>query len=157
MEIQKIKKIVRQLEKTMRDEGIDPCHGMPESLFLLVSSLTLIVNIDLLITDRVKGVLLTWRDDPYYATGWHIHGEYVLMIETLDKRIQITASNELGSTVDYQREPIAIRESMVNVERPLLHNQLYRAHNISFLYISALPAGYRIQNNSLNELYEVVY
>lgn len=151
MENQKITEIVRQLEETMCEERIDPRHGLPESLFLLVSSLTPIVNIDLLITDRVKGVLLTWRDDPYYGKGWHIPGGCVRMLETLDKRIQITASNELGTTVDYQHEPIAVRESVVGVERPWLHNQLYRAHNISFLYLSALPAGYRIQNNSLNE------
>ena len=151
MENLRIAKIVQQLEKEMQEEGIDSCCGLPESLFLLVSSLTPIVNIDLLITDYKKGVLLTWRDDPFYGRGWHIPGGCVRMKETLDKRIQITALKELGTTVNYHHDPIAVREAMINVERPWLHNQLYRSHNISFLYLSTLPSGYCLYNNGLNE------
>lgn len=151
MENLRIAKIVQQLENAMQEEEINPCCGLPESLFLLVSSLTPIVNIDLLITDYKKGVLLTWRDDPFYGRGWHIPGGCVRMKETLYKRIQITAQNELGTKVDYQHDPIAVREAMINVERPWLHNQLYRSHNISFLYLAKLPLGYRLHNNGQSE------
>lgn len=151
MESLKITKCVQQLEKAMQEEGVDPRLGLPESLFLLVSSLTPIVNIDLLITDCEKGILLTWRDEPYYGKRWHIPDGCVRMKETLDKRIQITALKELGTTVNYQHEPIAVRESMIDIDRPWLHNQLYRSHNISFLYLSTLPSGYSLHNNDLNE------
>lgn len=151
MENQKIAKIVQELEKTMKNEGIDPRCGLPESLFLLASSLTPIVNIDLLIADCKKGILLTWRDDPFYGKGWHIPGGCVRMKETLDKRIQIIALNELGMKVDYQQEPIVVREAMINMERPWLNNQLYRSHNISFLYFATLPLGYKLRNNSQDE------
>lgn len=148
MENPRVAKIVEQLENTMKEEGINPCDGLPESLFLLFSSLTPITNIDLLIVDKEKGVLLTWRDDPFYGQGWHIPGGCVRMKESLDKRIQITAKNEVGTEVNYLKEPIAVREAMVNEDRPWLTNQLYRSYNISFLYLASVPNGYEIENKN---------
>ena len=70
------------------------------------------------------------------------------MKESLDKRIQITEKNEVGTEVNYLKEPIAVREPMVNEDRPWLTDQLYRSHNISFLYLASVPNGYEIENKN---------
>lgn len=68
------------------------------------------------------------------------------MKELLDKRIQITAKNEVGTEMSYLKESIAVSEAMVNEDRPWLTNQLYRFHDISFLYFASLPNGYETEN-----------
>ena len=68
------------------------------------------------------------------------------MKAALDKRIQITAKNEVGTEINYKLEPITVREAMVYEDRPWLSNQLYRSHNISFLYLATFPEGYCVNN-----------
>ena len=68
MENPRVAKIVESLENTMKEEGINFCDGLLESLLLLVSSLTPITNIDLLIVDRKKGGSNVERC-PFLRTG----------------------------------------------------------------------------------------
>ena len=62
----------RYLEVRAAEAGRD----MPEDLFLSVSRLTPIINVDLLIKDNQNRTLLTWRDDEFYRAGWHIRGHH---------------------------------------------------------------------------------
>ena len=68
------------------------------------------------------------------------------MKESLDNRTQITAKNEVETELNYLKEPIDVREIMVNEDWPWLTNQLYRSHNILFLYLASLQNDYEIEN-----------
>lgn len=50
----------------------DPSQGLPEEVFLFLSRMTPIVNVDLLIKDEKGRTLLSWRDDIHSGTGWHV-------------------------------------------------------------------------------------
>jgi ADP-ribose pyrophosphatase YjhB (NUDIX family) len=104
----------------------DPGIGLPEEIFLLVSRLTPLVNVDLLIQDPDRGTLLTWRSDQHYGAGWHIPGGIIRYKETARHRISEVARLELGATVDFDPAPIAVIESIAP-ERD-------RGHFISLLY-----------------------
>ena len=119
--------IISQLERFI----VDPTNGLPEDVFLLVSRITPLINVDLLITNGEKQTLLTWRDDGYYPSGWHIPGGIIRYKETAADRICAVAMAELGTTVEHQPTPLAINELI----HPSLRN---RGHFISLLYKCAL-------------------
>ena len=114
----------------------DPVQGLPEEIFEFVSSITPMVNVDLLIFDKEKGVLLSWRDDEYCGRGWHIPGGIVRYKESMSHRIQEVAKKELGVTVRFDPLPIDTNE----ITMP----QSIRGHFISFLYQCYLPEDYTI-------------
>lgn len=93
-------------------------------MFLFVSSVTPLVNVDLLVVDSQKGILLSWRDDEHYGTGWHIPGGIIRHKETIMERIQKTALREFGCEVKYA-EQIKVTEQLLNQEE--------RNHFISLL------------------------
>ncbi len=122
----------------------DPTKGLPEEVFLFVSSLTPLVNVDLLIRDPQKGILLAWRNDPYHGMGWHVPGGIIRMKETLDTRIQKTAELELGTRVSHSEKPLEIV--------PLIEKHLeVRSHFFTFVYDCRLPQDYTINNNGRKE------
>lgn len=88
---------------------------------------------------------MTWRDDGFYPPGWHIPGGIVRYRETRAARIAAVAQIELGTTVTFQPEPLAVNE----VIRP---EWAVRGHFISFLYecqlMAPLPETMRCQNDS---------
>ena len=104
----------------------DPHSGLPEELFLFVSRMTPLVNVDLLIQDDAHGTLLTWRSDQHYGSGWHIPGGIIRYKETAHQRIREVARQELGASVEFDRAPIAVFESM--------SGERNRGHFISLLY-----------------------
>ena len=59
------------LEQFMK---IDGREGLEEEIFIAVSTIIPIVNVDLLILDSQNHILLSWRDDVYFGKGWHIPG-----------------------------------------------------------------------------------
>ena len=105
----------------------NPSHGLPESVFLLLTGLTPMVNVDLLIKDDLGHTLLTWRDDIYYGRGWHIPGGIIRFGETSKARIAAVAKMELGCKVAFETKPIATYENISRQRR-------VRGHFISFLY-----------------------
>lgn len=111
----------------------EPSTGLPEEIFLLISRLTPLVNVDLLIQDPGHGTLLTWRSDRHYGDGWHIPGGIIRYKETAPQRISEVARLELGATVDFDPAPIAVIESIAP-ERD-------RGHFISLLYRCRLTSA----------------
>ena len=105
----------------------NPAEGLPEDVFLLVSRLTPMINVDLLIKDREGRTLLTWRDDGYCNPGWHIPGGIIRYKESISDRIKKTALNEIGTEVKFIKKPLEIKEFV----HPLRKN---RGHFISLLY-----------------------
>ena len=117
-----IKLIVYLLQLILR-----PTFGLGKNLFHIISSLTPMVNVDLLIVKN-KRVLLSWRHDQFYGPGWHIPGGVIRFREKLESRIRKVAINELKRSI------------ILVSSKPLLINELFaknrnvRGHFISLLY-----------------------
>ncbi len=115
--------LVRALEALVPD----PRRGLPEEVFLLVTRLTPMVNVDLLIQDERLGTLLTWRDDGLAAPGWHVPGGIIRFQETAATRVAAVAAKELRAEVLCEETPLAIHE-LIDPDRRT------RGHFISLLY-----------------------
>lgn len=109
----------------------NPRQGLPEDVFLFVSRLTPMVNVDLLVKNSENETLLTWRDDAYYGPGWHVPGGIVRFKEPLANRIEIVARKELGTGVTFDPAPLAVNELMAT-------GRDTRGHFISLLYACSL-------------------
>jgi len=114
---------IRQLESHIGT----PADGWPEELFLFVSRITPLVNVDLLIRDARGRTLLTWRSDRFYGPGWHVPGGIVRFREAAAERIRIVARRELGADVEFDASPLLVHESIHPERRD-------RGHFISLLY-----------------------
>lgn len=147
---EKVNHAIEQLQRAMDEEGVNPTNGLPKELFHFATTLIPCANIDLFIS-RGNQLLLIWRDDEFYGRGWHIPGGCIRMKETLAKRIQETARNEIGIDVIYNPDSFITREVIMTEERPWLKNQLVRSHNISMLFDCHLPDEFEIQNEVMNE------
>tara|TARA_Y100001936_G_scaffold240400_1_gene274819 strand:+ start:40492 stop:41001 length:510 start_codon:yes stop_codon:yes gene_type:complete len=109
-------------------------QGLATEVFLFVSRLTPMVNVELLIKNEKNKTLLTWREDEYYGPGWHLPGGVVRFKETVATRIQAVAESELGARVEFQNDPLVMNEIM-NPTRDT------RGHFISFLYECKLTSS----------------
>jgi ADP-ribose pyrophosphatase YjhB (NUDIX family) len=126
--LQNIQSIIDALECRI----VDATRGLPEEVFLLVTRLTPMINVDLLIRDAGGRTLLTWRDDGYeYSPGWHIPGGIIRYKESREERVQAVALKELGASVRFRKEPLAVKE-IIHPERE------NRGHFISLLYLCEL-------------------
>jgi colanic acid biosynthesis protein WcaH len=101
--------------------------GLPQEAFYFVSQLTPMINVDLLIKNKLGQTLLTWRDDKFYGPAWHIPGGIIRFKEKIEDRINKVAEIELGCEVKFCTTPLDIRE-MMNKDRDI------RGHFISMLY-----------------------
>jgi ADP-ribose pyrophosphatase YjhB (NUDIX family) len=104
----------------------DPGTGLPYELFLFISRLVPMVNVDLLISDDQGRLLLTWRDDEIHGTGWHVPGGMIRFKETAAERIRATALEELGADVTFDETPI-----VEQIIEPIRQN---RGHHVALLY-----------------------
>jgi|1185.fasta_scaffold163308_2 ADP-ribose pyrophosphatase YjhB (NUDIX family) len=108
----------------------DPHNGLPPDVFLFVSRVTPLINVDLLIKDPHGRTLLTWRDDGFYGRGWHVPGGIIRYKETFADRIRACAREELGTDASSEPVPLAIMESIAP--------QASRGHAISMLFRCSL-------------------
>jgi len=115
--------LIRQIESQIDARA----EGLPEEVFLFVSRITPLINVDLLIQDDSRRTLLTWRSDEFYGPGWHVPGGIIRFKERAADRIHIVADRELGARVEFDASPILVQESIV----PDRHE---RGHFISLLY-----------------------
>ncbi len=112
----------------------NPSEGLPEDLFLFVTCITPMINVDLLIKNERNQTLLTWRDDGFYPAGWHVPGGIIRYKETLSDRIRAVAAGELGAEIEFKPEPLAINQVIHPSRRT-------RGHFISLLYECALTSA----------------
>jgi len=101
-------------------------EDLPEELFLFVSAITPLINVDLLIKDERNRTLLTWRDDAFYGAGWHVPGGIIRYKEQAQDRIRKVAEGELGCSVEAERAPTLVMESFSESRE--------RGHLVSLLY-----------------------
>ena len=115
--------LIRMLESFIPD----PHQGLPGDVFLFLSRITPLINVDLLIKDEMNCTLLTWRDDGFSAPGWHVPGGIIRYKETAATRIKAVGRQELGAEVEFDSVPIAINE-VIHPTRKI------RGHFISLLF-----------------------
>ena len=118
---------MKSMVDSLNDLISDPSKGLPEDVFIFVSTITPMINVDLLIKNEKRQTLLTWRDDGYYPAGWHIPGGIIRYKETIAERIIAVAAGELGAEVTFSNSPLALNEAIDPFRRE-------RGHFISLLY-----------------------
>ena len=134
----------------LRNLNLDASEGLDESLFLLVSSLVPIPNVDLLITNDKGQILLSYREDEFYGSSWHIPGGCIRYGETFEHRLIETSKKELGCVVTFDPEPIAVRNVLRGPNLKQEHPN-ERGHNIAILFNCHLPDGFEIDNGKCKE------
>ncbi|MCD7726011.1 MAG: oligosaccharide flippase family protein [Clostridiales bacterium] len=116
-----------QVIDCIKNDNFKTEDGLNYDVFLFASSITPLVNVDLLVEDEQGRILLAWRDDVHCGTGWHIPGGIVRYKETLFSRLHKTAITEFGVDVEVLSDsPIKLTE--------IIHEQEERGHFISLLY-----------------------
>lgn len=146
---------IRELITTIRDQlsrfGISARTGLGTDLFNFVSSLTPIVNVDLLVYNTKGQFLLTWRNDPHCGCGWHIPGGCIRFKETCEERIRKVAQKELGILdIKFDRDPIKVFE-IISHEHRDIENQNERAHFITLVFKCDAPTSFSIDNQMTKE------
>ena len=125
-------KHIKNIEKKVKN----PNKGLPEEIFLFLTRISPMINVDLLIKNKKKQTLLVWRKKgEKYKEGWHIPGGIIRFKETIRNRIRHTAKNELGSKVTYKKQPIFYNEIHLK--------QKNRSHFISLLFECKIITGPR--------------
>jgi len=121
----------------------NPQAGLPDELFFYISKLTPLVNVDLLIKDEHGRTLLSWRNDQYAGQGWHLPGGIVRFKESLEARVKKVAETEVGTAVDFNPEPIAINQIILN-------DYDIRGHFLSILYKCSLSSAFVPENKGIS-------
>lgn len=119
----------------------DPTTGLPEEIFLFISRNLPVIGVDLLIKDENNRTLLSWRDDKYSGTGWHIPGGILRLKEILEDRVKKVAEIEINTEIEFDHIPLKIVQFILN--------QKERCHVISFLYKCYLPSTFIPDNKNL--------
>lgn len=134
-----------------RLKDVKPEDGLGRELFLLVSSLTPIVNVDLLVYNDKGQFLLTWRDDPHCGQGWHVPGGCIRFKETCEERIKKVAQKELGiSDIVFEKDSIKVFE-IISQEHRDIENQNERAHFMTLVYKCYAPSDFLVGNQTIKE------
>lgn len=133
---------IHEAIKFLDKQILNPSLELPEEVFLFISRITPIVNVDLLIKDENGRTLLSWRDDQFAGAGWHLPGGIVRFKEKLEERLQKVAEKEIGAAVEFEPIPIAINQIICK------HNT--RGHFISVLYKCFLSSEYIPKNTGLS-------
>jgi len=131
-------KAIEFLEKQIKDPKI----GLTEEVFLFVSRLTPLLNVDLLIKDESGRILLSWRND-IHGKGWHIPGGIIRFKEKMEDRVLKVADREIGMPVKFNSKPLVINQFICN------HKS--RGHFISVLYKCFLSGDFIPKNIGLTK------
>lgn len=146
----KLSPSLSQAVELLREARLDASTGLPEELFLLISSLIPVPNVDLLITNEKNDILLARRNDCFFEKSWHIPGGCIRYGETMEERIQKTALDELGCPVEFQPRPLAVR-SVWRGRNEGLKYPAERGHNIAVLFACRLPKNFHPDNGDKTE------
>jgi len=131
--------LITKLEKKIKS----PKQGLPEEVFLFISRITPLVNVDLCIIDKKKGILLTWRQKgEKYPEGWHFPGGILRYQEKIENRINKVAELELKARISFKKKPLAINQ--------IILPQKNRGHFISLLYQCKLKSKISIKQCNSN-------
>ena len=118
----------------IKNRVINPMDGLGTEIFHFISTLTPMVNVDLLIKNSAGHTLLTWRSDEFYGPGWHLPGGVLRFKESPHSRLEKVANTELNCSVIVEQEPIKVR-SQIATGRDI------RGHFISLVYLCKLQTN----------------
>ena len=135
----------RNCIQQLRSLNLDAKDGLDEDLFLLVSSLVPIANVDMLITNESGQILLSYRSDEFYGESWHIPGGCMRFGETFEHRLIETSKKELGCIIEFDAEPLAVR-NVLRGPNPNQEHPNERGHNVAILFNCRLPKDFVITN-----------
>jgi len=142
-----LKNFIFTFREELSRHAISAYTGLGPDLFNFISSLTPIVNVDLLVYNSKGQFLLSMRDDQHCGRGWHIPGGCIRFKETIDSRIKEVAKKELSLTdFTYDKDPIKVFEIMWGKDQRNLENDDERAHFITLVYKCYVPDTYIINN-----------
>jgi colanic acid biosynthesis protein WcaH len=134
-----VKTAIKSLDLVSRDAHL----GLPDDIFYFISRCSPLMNVDLLVKDSENRVLLSWRDDKYSGTGWHIPGGIIRFQESIKTRINEVAKYELKGRIEFEDSPLALNEIISK-------KQKNRGHFISLLYSCHFIDDYKIDNGNLS-------
>ena len=125
--------------------------GLGTDLFVFISSLTPIVNVDLLVYNSKGQFILSRRNDAHCGIGWHVPGGCIRFKESIESRIRKVAESELNLTdFQFDKEPLKVFEIICNEHRNI-DNQDERAHFVTLVYKCYAPDSYHIDNKGKTE------
>tara|TARA_B100000427_G_scaffold329116_1_gene344143 strand:- start:1581 stop:2099 length:519 start_codon:yes stop_codon:yes gene_type:complete len=125
----KLKKNIKIIENYIKN----PKKGLPEELFLFLTRISPMINVDLLIKNNFDETLLTWRKKgEKYPSGWHIPGGIIRFKEKIHSRVKEVANSELNCKINFSKNPIMINQIFLN--------QKNRSHFISLLFLCKLKS-----------------
>ena len=134
----------------LRSGNIVTDDGMDTALFLLISGLVPLPNVDLLIVNHQGQLLLERRKDRWFQESWHIPGGCMHYGESFAHCVQQTALREIGTEVLFEEEPITVR----NIIRGMAENTPFpreRGHNVAILFRCRIPDGFELDNQGKTE------
>ena len=140
----KLTDAINYFKAAMKSENICPENGLGTEGFQFASTLMPVINVDLLIINQQKEILLSWRNDPHCGVGWHVPGGCIRFMETAEDRIQKTALNEIGTEVECSMKPITVFEIFSKEYRDGITDQRERAHFITLVYFCKVSEQYEI-------------
>lgn len=97
--------------------------GLPQEVFEALVRLVPFVSCELVITNRRKEILLTYRYDKWWR-GWHFPGGLMRLHESFEERIKKTAQAELGARV-----------KSFSFLFPVNYNRGPRGHAVSLVFL----------------------
>lgn len=112
--------------KILETSAQDPGKGLPEEVFLFISKMTPLVNVDLLIKNDKGQTLLSWRNDSLHPPSWHVPGGIIRFKERIEQRVKKVALSEIGVDIEFERDPVAVEQMIIKRD--------VRGHFISFLF-----------------------
>ena len=95
---------VRDLERILAKVSGD--GDLPLSLLRFVLEIAPTPNVDLVVLDEKRRVLLAWRQDSF-GQGWHVPGSLIRHRERIETRLEATARNEFNAKLKVDSEPFA--------------------------------------------------
>lgn len=148
--MQKLTEAQKNAVALLRQGNIVTDDGMERELFLLLSGLVPLPNVDLLIVNDQGQLLLERRKDCWFQESWHIPGGCMHYGESFSHCVQQTALREIGTEVLFEEEPITVR----NIIRGVAENTPFpreRGHNVAILFRCRLPEGFEVDNQGKNQ------
>lgn len=100
-----------------------PEKGLKQEVFDALCPVTTHVACELVIMNRAREVLLTWRKDGLWQ-GWHFSGGLLRFKESFFNRLKITARQELG-----------VKLLSAKFLFPLNYTNSARGHDVSYVFL----------------------
>ena len=141
---------IHEAIQILRCAELDGRNGLPEELFLAISGLVPLPNVDLLILNQKKQLLLSRRCDAFFEKSWHIPGGCMRYGESFEHCIQKTALREIGTELTFDPEPVAVRNVFRGANTALEHPN-ERGHNVAILFCCWVPDTFQINNSGKSE------